>query len=123
MCIRDREYDSLNLHKLQYIRLSGKNTDWKTKEGITIGTEIEELESFNKKPFIFFGLEWDYSGSINWNEGYLDKRKIFGSLAYPNDEMPNEFEDLIGDHEIKSSSELAQKAKLILGEIVMRRND
>lgn len=114
------EDDSLHFKKLQYIRLSGKNTDWKTKEGITIGTQMEALEYYNKQPFAFFGLEWDYSGAIDWKDGYLDERNIFGNLVFPSDEMPAEFMDLLGDQTIESSSEIAQKANLILGEIVMK---
>ena len=113
--------DSLNFSGLQFIELSGNETDWKTKEGITLGTGIKELEKLNKKPFTFFGLGWDYSGSIDWKEGYLDERKIFGSLEYPGEGMPIKFEGLLGDHEIESSDELAQAAELILIEITMRR--
>ena len=76
---------------------------------------------FNKKPFTFFGLGWDYSGSIDWKEGYLDERKIYGSLEYPGESMPIKFEGLLGNHEIESSDELAQAAQLILREIIMRR--
>jgi hypothetical protein len=114
------EDDSLHYNKLQYIRLSGRNTDWKTKEGITIGTNMKDLEVFNKQPFAFFGLEWDYSGAIDWKDGYLDERNIFGSLAYPADSMPEEFLDLLGDHTIESASKIAQKANLILTEIIMK---
>jgi len=114
------EDDSLHYNKLQYIRLSGKNTDWKTKEGITIGTQMEALEYYNKQSFAFFGLEWDYSGAIDWKDGYLDERNIFGSLAYPSDEIPEEFMDLLGDQTIESSSRIAQKANLILRELIMK---
>lgn len=114
------EDDSLYYNKLQYIRLTGKDTDWKTKEGITIGTDMKTLETLNKQPFAFFGLEWDYSGAIDFKDGYLAKRGIFGNLAYPTDSMPVEFMDLLGDHTIQSSSEIAQKANLILCEIIMR---
>ena len=82
------EDDSLKYNKLQFIRISGKNTDWKTKEGITIKTDMKTLETLNKQPFSFFGLEWDYAGAIDWKDGYLAKRNIFGNLAYPNDSMP-----------------------------------
>ncbi len=114
------EDDSLHYNKLQYIRLSGRNTDWKTKEGITIGTQMKDLEVYNKQPFAFFGLEWDYSGAIDWKDGYLEERNIFGSLAYSKDAMPEEFLDLLGDHTIESSSEIAQKANLILSEIILK---
>ena len=116
------EDDTLNFNKLFSIRVFGKNTDWKTKEGITIGTDINQLEAFNKKPFTFYGLEWDYSGDIQWNDGHLDERRIYGSIDYTGEVMPNEFEGLIGDHTIESSSKIAKKAKLILSEIVMLRD-
>jgi len=114
------EDDSLHFSKLQYIRLTGKNTDWKTKEGITIRTDMKTLETLNKQPFAFFGLEWDYSGAIDFKDGYLAKRNIFGNLAYATDAMPVEFMDLLGDHTIETTSEIAQKANLILCEIIMK---
>lgn len=114
------EDDSIHYNKLQYIRLRNKNTDWKTKEGITIGTDMKTLETLNKQSFAFFGLEWDYAGAIDWKDGHLAERNIFGNLAYPTDEMPEEFLDLIGDHTFESSSEIAQKANLILIEIIMK---
>jgi len=115
------EDDTLNFNKLVYLQVSGKNSDWKTKEGLALGTSIEELESFNKKPFTFYGLEWDYSGEIQWDDGYLDEREIYGRLKYPDNGMPDEFNALIGDHKIKSSSEVARKANLILTEITMMK--
>lgn len=113
--------DSINFSGLVFLKLKGKDTDWKTEEGITIGTRMKELEEFNKKPFTFYGLGWDYAGTIDWQKGNLYDRKIFGRLAYPEDYMPEEFDDLLGDHEIKSTSELAKKANLILGEIMMEK--
>ena len=113
------EDDTLNFRKLVSVEVDGRHTDWKTKEGITIGDNIDKLESLNKKPFTFYGLEWDYSGDIQWVGGYLDERKIYGRLDYPDKIMPHEFDSLIGDHTIQSSSDIAKKAKLILDQIVM----
>ncbi len=115
--------DEINFNKLSRVRVFKQRSDWKTKEGIRVGTSIEELEIFNKKPFTFYGLEWDFSGGIDWNEGYLDKRKIYGSLGYPDKNMPEEFNSLIGDHTIQSSSEIARKAILILSELVLIKKD
>lgn len=116
------EDDTLEFNKLSSIRINEWNSDWKTKEGITIGTDIDELEVFNEKPFTFYGLEWDYSGDIQWNDGLLDKRKIYGSLSYPDKVMPHKFDSLIGDHTIESSSKIAKEAKLVLTEIVMLKD-
>ncbi|MFK7746928.1 MAG: hypothetical protein AB8B65_00925 [Kordia sp.] len=115
------EEDSSDMNKLQYIRIFSKGTDWKTKEGITIGTTMKELEVFNKKPFAFFGFEWDYSGSIDWKDGTLSKRNIYGNLELPDATMTGQFVDLLGDISIETSSKSAQKAKPILREIIMKR--
>ena len=114
------EDDSIHFDKLAFIRISGKNTDWKTKEGITIGTGIKELESHNKRVFTFYGLGWDYSGFIDWNKGNLFERGIFGNLEYPGDAIPLDFEGLLGDQKIKSSSKLAINAKLVLRKLIMK---
>ena len=117
------EDDSLHFNKLQYVRIYTKETDWKTKEGITIGTSLKELEVFNKQPFAFFGFEWDYSGSIDWKDGALAKRNIYGNLALPDGGMTNELMSLLGDVTIESTSEIAKKAKPILSEIIIKRSN
>jgi len=113
--------DSINFNKLQYIKLTGKRTDWKTKEGITLGSDIETLERLNGKAFVFFGFGWDFSGFIDWNDGQLANRNIAGRIDYSYDALPKEFESLLGDKDIMSSSEMAQKAKLYLSEIVIKK--
>ncbi len=115
--------DSLTFSGLLYFQLHGKNTNWKTKDGITIGSNLKTLEELNGKPFTFFGLGWDFSGMINWQKGHLEDRKITGSIAYPEDIMPIEFEGLYGDHDISSKSELALKAQLILGEMTLSKTE
>lgn len=55
-----------------FIRIGKDSTAWKTQEGITIGTPLEELEAINGRPFTFNGFEWDYGGLVtNWNGGKL----------------------------------------------------
>lgn len=114
--------DSVNFSGLLSISVEG-SSDWKTKEGITIGTNLKELEAINGKAFTFYGLGWDYSGLItDWHKGHLDDRKIYGRLGESREETDFD-EGLIGDHEIESSSEIAQRANLILVELIMNRPD
>jgi len=55
------------------IRISGEGTDWKTTQGITVGTPIAAVEKANGKPFSLFGFGWDYGGRVtNWNDGKLN---------------------------------------------------
>jgi hypothetical protein len=113
--------DSANFSGLAYIEVHGQKTDWQTIEGITLGTRLKTLETLNQKPFAFYGFGWDYSGTVNWDDGHLFDRKIFVCLDYPGETIPAEFEGLIGDQEIRSDSELAQKANPVVREITMRR--
>ncbi len=82
---------------------------------------MKELEKLNQKSFIFSGFGWDYSGSTDWDNGLLLERKIFVNLAYPGENVSPEHDALIGDHDIRSDSELAQKVNPIVFEITMRK--
>lgn len=113
--------DSVSFSGLSYIHISGEATDWKTKEGITLGTTMKDLEKLNQKSFIFSGFGWDYSGATDWDNGHLQERKIFVNLAYPGENVSPEHDALIGDHDIRSDSELAQKVNPIVFEITMRK--
>lgn len=99
--------DSITFSGLASINLSRQGTDWKTKEGITLGTKLKELEKLNQKPFTFYGFGWDYSGMTDWDNGHLHDRKVFVNLGYPGETMPPEYEGLLGDQEMRSDSELA----------------
>ena len=114
--------DTVNFSGLSRIKIVGEQTDWKTKEGITLGTSLKELEKLNNKPFKFSGLGWDYGGIVNWEGGNLDKRKVFICLDCSREKSPNECEGLEGDDkEISSESEIAQKNNPIVMEISMRK--
>lgn len=110
--------------ELSNIVLSQKNTDWKTKEGITIGTTLKELEKINEKSFIFSGFDWDYSGMTNFSGGYLTKRHISAYLEYPGGVVPNdEYDALIGDVTIDSKSEIAQKVNPVIAILSIGKNE
>ncbi|HEY9045631.1 MAG TPA: hypothetical protein VIN08_07030 [Ohtaekwangia sp.] len=113
------EDDTVAFKGLAYIQVDGEQTDWKTKEGITLGTRLKELEKLNQKPFTFSGFGWDYGGIASWDDGHLEARKITVGLEYPDETMPQEFDDLLGDHDIKSNSDLAQKANPVVVRITM----
>ena len=113
--------DTTRCSKLAYIEIYGQRTAWKTKEGITLGTTLKELERLNGKPFTFFGFDWDYSGATSWENGKLATRKIFVYLGYPPNADMALFEGLVGDKEIRSDSKLAQKANPVVWKINMRR--
>lgn len=54
------------------ITIENPKTQWKTKEGITIGTTLDELEKINSAPFLLTGFAWGYEGrSVSWENGTL----------------------------------------------------
>ena len=112
--------DTLNMAELTAIKLYGNRTDWQTRENITLGMGISELEKLNKTTFTFAGMEWDYAGVIDWQGGQLSKRQIYGSMGYHEDKMPENMEGIIGDQMIESSSDIAKNSHLVLAELVMR---
>lgn len=84
-----------------FLRISEEGTDWKSPEGITIGTTLEELVKINGKPITFFGFGWDYGGAVsNWNNGKINA----GLMLILNDTRSNTPEGLLGDKEILSTA-------------------
>jgi hypothetical protein len=66
----DKDFDP---KRPSYIRIDGDSTgvsEWKTAEGITLGTSLAELEKLNGKPFEISGFGWDYGGFVtDWKGG------------------------------------------------------
>jgi len=59
--------------KLSKITMYGDRTNWKTSQGITLGTSLNQLVAINGKEFNFWGFEWDDGGhSEDWNQGNID---------------------------------------------------
>lgn len=62
-----------NTKRPAYIRIDGDSTgvsDWKTTEGITIGTPMSEVQKLNGKAFDISGFGWDYGGFVtDWRGG------------------------------------------------------
>lgn len=56
------------------IRIRGAGgTDWKTVNGISIGSSIEEVEQINGRPFDLYGFGWDFGGLVtDWKGGTLE---------------------------------------------------
>jgi hypothetical protein len=49
--------------------ISGAASDWKTSEGVSLGTALKDIERLNGGPFRLAGFDWDYSGTIIDCEG------------------------------------------------------
>ncbi len=119
--------DTLNFEGLLTVMVSRQNSLWTTQKGLRIGTSLKELEKINGKAFNFFGFEWDYAGTVDWNDGILDDRKTFCTLTYiydygnPDIVLPEEYKALVGDHEISSSDENAQAVDITVNQITLAK--
>jgi len=45
-------------------RIDGAGSQWKTAEGLTVGTTLKLVEELNGKPFLLYGFGWDYGGQL-----------------------------------------------------------
>lgn len=102
--------------KIELIKLSGSVSEWRTVDGITLGTRLSKLELINGKPITFMGFFWDYGGNVtNWNEGSLDKKpyglalQLSAETARRNQLTTQEMEGLTGDQEVQSDKPAARK--------------
>ncbi|MEE1611341.1 hypothetical protein [Microvirga sp. CF3016] len=49
-----------------------QGSGWSGPEGLRVGSPFKAVETVNGKPFILYGFEWDYGGTIeSWNGGAL----------------------------------------------------
>jgi hypothetical protein len=67
--------DEKTLTGLSLVRVFGPVSRWQLDNGIGIGTPLSEVLRRNGKPIRFYGLDWDYGGTITeWNGGKLAPR-------------------------------------------------
>jgi hypothetical protein len=67
--------DEKTLTGLSLVRVFGPVSRWQLDNGIGIGTPLSEVLRRNGKPIRFYGLDWDYGGTITeWNGGRLAPR-------------------------------------------------
>ena len=99
------------------VRIEKNNTNWKTDQGIGIGTTLAELKRINGKDFKFAGFEWDYAGFANaWEGGKVNKKlTVFLDPNNPEAVMP----DLMGDELFSSSHPKAAAADLRVRSLVI----
>ena len=102
------------------VRLYGDQ--WRTREGVRLGTSLKEIERINGGPVSITGWGWDYAGTIvNYKGGSLShyERALFLRLSGGNELSPTESQLLIGDANRTSSDNLIQKKNPTVYEIVL----
>ncbi len=103
-----------------FVRISKDSTVWKTEDGITIGSTLEELEKVNGTPFQFYGFEWDYSGLVtNWKDGKFDKHFVVALI-------PQDFNainpDMMGEVQLSSNDDKIRAVQAKVGSMVITFN-
>ncbi len=95
----------------KFIQLWGEKSLWKTKQGISLGTDLKTLERLNGKPFVLAGFEWDEAGGVtSWKGGKLAKQKL-GLRLNPaeNSKVPQKVLDSVAGDGVFSSSNKAMQ--------------
>lgn len=88
---------------------------WKFKNGLKIGMTIQELQKLNGGVFNFFGLGWDYGGSVlAENKIFENYSMILGYVTADDSKMPQSYYDINGDMELKSDNKIANELPLKL---------
>ena len=99
--------DSVNRRRPARIILRGERTLWRLDRGISLGTNLQELERLNGRPFVLAGFGWDYAGVISdWKGGALDSSlvgiKLYldpGAAQYES----KPYSEVLGDRDYSSS--------------------
>lgn len=100
-----------------FVRLGKENSDWKTPEGIGVGTTLEKLEELNGRPFTFYGFEWDYGGLVSdWNGGNLSPYLIIALIPQNFDKLGKE---LLGEVQLSSDDPKVRALGAKVGSIVL----
>ncbi|MEQ8702970.1 MAG: hypothetical protein RIC19_03575 [Phaeodactylibacter sp.] len=101
-----------------FVSIYGENrqTDWKTDDGISIGTSMEEVQRLNGKPFDIYGFGWDYGGYVNnWNGGQLEGKGF--SIRFEPDADATTSTELFGEVNISSDAPAVRNAKPFISEL------
>ncbi len=129
-----RAYLYLDGDRVQSVRVSDQPSSWKLDNGIGIGTPLAELVARNGRPIRFYGMEWDYGGTISdWGGGALDpvgsagsgEPAVFRRIALSTREDIGETRYPLGDGEFSSTDKAYPTLgkDLVVGEIGVSFDD
>jgi hypothetical protein len=96
--------------KVQLIRIQGDRSQWKTAEGVSLGTSLTELEQLNGKPFKLLGLGWDFGGGVtSWDGGKLEGLTLRVEQTSIDEVSEEEQSQILGDQEVASDNPVMRK--------------
>lgn len=114
-----KDIQSVEVSKILYDKDSkiiiAEDNYWKLKNGLKIGMTIQELQKLNGGPFKFFGLGWDFGGSVlTDNKIFKNYSMTLGYVTTDDSKMPKSYYDINGDMELKSDNKIANELPLKL---------
>lgn len=115
--------DDKAMRGLSMVRVLDLPSRWRLDDGIAIGMPLAELVRRNGKPITFYGLDWDYGGTISgWNGGKLENGpppKIFRGIGLSVREDIGDAPYPTGDGEFSSDDPAFPNAgrDLVVGEL------
>lgn len=95
-----------------------ENSPYYTADNLKVGSTLQKLLEVNGKPIKFYGLGWDYGGTItSLNKGRMDGSNIFFQLL----DEPDISKNLLGDKEFNTDMPLVKSnlKKIVIGKITL----
>lgn len=114
--VRCRWRDNISFKNLSGISHYGYTSEWKTSEGIALGTTIDILEKLNGEPFTFNAFGWDSEGQVIWNYPMKHSKGISLALRILDENLAKSLFSTV-PQQISSDSDSAKMANLIVGTI------
>ena len=113
------------------VQIDGDASFWHTTGGISLGAHLKQVEALNGGPFLLFGFNWDYSGTVaSWRGGKLESAfephhhlrrtivRLSPVFADPNHVMSPGEQELVGEREFPSSHPEMQKLDPVVYQII-----
>jgi hypothetical protein len=110
--------DSTHLAAVKAVIIGAKSS-WRTRTGVLPGMTLQELQTLNGRPFLFYGGGWDQGGYItNWKDGLLQGKiscRLDRNHIMPYDMSKGDYDA----HEFSSDSRDAQNGNPAIEEITL----
>lgn len=100
------------------VEVNESPTRWMVFPGVSLGTSLAELERLNGRPFRLFGMDFDYSGTVeSWQGGRLDSLwqlpdgspRLVGLRLQPNTSVDSAVSAQVAGERLFSSSDAAMR--------------
>lgn len=112
------------------IRISKAGSPWKFRDGLKIGSTMEEVRLMNAGDFNIFGFGWDYGGQVaSFNKGNLDRpyqiRKMTAIYFQPThwkDLSEADRKSISGDQWKSTSLPAMKKAQPVVSKMILYFN-